>query len=288
MTDTPDPATAGGLYTYAVGIDNTDAGDATNTVLTLNVPSGATFVSASPANANCVATSATLVTCSIGTLVSNPSSDPALRRTINLTWRALVAGGGGAVIAGTATVTSDNDTNLTNNTQSVNTTVNSGADLRLTKTDAPDPVIGGANITYTLTAFNDGPNAAGNLVLSDSLPGSSTFISASGDGWSCSHTAGVVTCTRNGPLAVGASAPPVTVVATVNASGGNITNSASINPAVGVTPDPNTDNNTATISTSDNDPNPTNNSASITYNTLPDGADLRIAKSKSPNPVAQG
>jgi uncharacterized repeat protein (TIGR01451 family) len=47
VLDTPDPATAGGLYTYAVGIDNTDPSAATNTVLTLSVPSGATFVSAS-------------------------------------------------------------------------------------------------------------------------------------------------------------------------------------------------------------------------------------------------
>jgi uncharacterized repeat protein (TIGR01451 family) len=90
----PNPVTAGGLYTYAVGIDNSALEAATNTVLTFTVPSGASFVSASGTpNPNCVATSATLVTCAIGTLVSNPSSDPALRRTINLTWRAMVAGG---------------------------------------------------------------------------------------------------------------------------------------------------------------------------------------------------
>ncbi|MFO0509886.1 MAG: hypothetical protein ACK51K_04455, partial [Gammaproteobacteria bacterium] len=268
----PNPVTAGGLYTYAVGIDNSALEAATNTVLTFTVPSGASFVSASPANANCVATSATLVTCSIGTLASNPSSDPALRKTINLTWRATAAGGGGAIVTGTATVTADNDTNLTNNTQSVNTTVNSGADLRLTKTDSPDPVVGGANVTYTLTAFNDGPNAAGNLVLTDSLPGSSTFVSASGSGWSCSHAGGLVTCNRTGSLAVGASAPPVTVVATVNASGGNITNSATINPAAGATPDPNTDNNTATATTA-----------------VQPGADVRVdSKSVSPNPVIAG
>jgi uncharacterized repeat protein (TIGR01451 family) len=394
MTDTPDPATAGGLYTYAVGIDNTDAGDATNTVLTLGVPSGATFVSASPANANCVATSATLVTCSVGTLAGNGTG----ARTVNFTWRATAAG----TINATATITADSDTNLGNNTQGATTTVLAGADLRLTKTDSPDPVIGGANVTYTLTAFNDGPNASGNLVLTDNLPGSSTFVSASGTGWSCSHAAGVVTCTRNAPLAVGASAPPVTIVARIIASTGFVTNSATISPAVGAVADPDSNNNTATattqvlpgadvridsksvspnpviagenatftitprnggpavannvvvtdtlpsgwtfvsatgtgwscsasgqtvscsratyavgatnnitivataptnavigpagrtdtntasISTTDNDPNPGNNSRAVTFDILPDGADLRLAKSKSPNPVAQG
>ena len=394
MTDTPDPATAGGLYTYAVGIDNTDAGDATNTVLTLSVPSGATFVSASPANANCVATSATLVTCSVGTLAGNGTG----ARTVNFTWRATAAG----TINATATITATNDTNLANNTQNATTTVLAGADLRLTKTDSPDPVIGGANVTYTLTATNDGPNASGNLVLTDNLPGSSTFVSASGMGWSCSHAAGVVTCTRNGPLAVGASAPPVTIVARIIASTGFVTNSATISPAVGAVADPDsnnntatattqvlpgadvridsksvspnpviagenatftitprnggpavannvvvtdtlpsgwtfvsatgtgwscsasgqtvscsratyavgatnnitivatapgnavigptgrTDTNTATITTTDNDPAPGNNTRAVTFDILPDGADLRLAKSKSPNPVAQG
>ena len=394
MTDTPDPATAGGLYTYAVGIDNTDAGDATNTVLTLSVPSGATFVSASPANANCVATSATLVTCSVGTLAGNGTG----ARTVNFTWRATAAG----TINATATITATNDTNLANNTQNATTTVLAGADLRLTKTDSPDPVIGGANVTYTLTVTNDGPNASGNLVLTDNLPGSSTFVSASGTGWSCSHAAGVVTCTRNGPLAVGASAPPVTIVARIIASTGFVTNSATISPAVGAVADPDsnnntatattqvlpgadvridsksvspnpviagenatftitprnggpavannvvvtdtlpsgwtfvsatgtgwscsasgqtvscsratyavgatnnitivatapgnavigptgrTDTNTATITTTDNDPAPGNNTRAVTFDILPDGADLRLAKSKSPNPVAQG
>ena len=264
MTDNPDPATAGGLYTYAVGIDNTDASAATNTVLTVSVPSGATFVSAAPANANCVATSATLVTCDIGALPGNGTG----ARTVNFTWRATAAG----TINATATISADNDTNLANNTQNATTTVLAGADLRLTKTDSPDPVIGGANVTYTLTAFNDGPNASGNLVLTDNLPGSSTFVSASGTGWSCSHAAGVVTCTRNGPLAVGASAPPVTIVARIIASTGFVTNSATISPAAGATADPDTNNNTATATTS----------------VLP-GADVRIdSKSVAPNPVIAG
>jgi hypothetical protein len=34
------------------------------------------------------------------------------------------------------------------------------ADVSLTVTDSPDPVIAGTNITYTITVVNAGPNAA--------------------------------------------------------------------------------------------------------------------------------
>ena len=266
----PAIATAGGNYAYAVGIDNSAPDASTGTVLTMTVPSGATFVSASPAGANCSATSATVVTCNIGTLAGNGTA----AQVVDFTWKAL--GPGPVVLTGTAAISSGNDTNLTNNSQSVNTTVNSGADLSLAMTDFPDPVVGGANVTYTLTATNNGPNASGNLSLTTSVPGSTTFASITENGWSCTTPAvgaiGNITCTRPGPLAVGASAPPVEFQAKVNATSGNITASASIAPAPGAVPDPDTDNNSATVTTV----------------VLP-GADVFMAsKSVSPNPVIAG
>ena len=149
-----------------------------------------------------------------------------------------------------------------------------GADVRVnSKSVSPNPVIADANATFVITPRNGGPAPATNVVVTDPLPAGWTFVSATGTGWSCSHAAGTVTCSR-AAYAVGA-ANDITIIA-----------KAPSNALIGPTGTSYT--NTATISTSDNDPNPTNNSASITYNTLPDGADLRIAKSKSPNPVAQG
>ena len=46
FVDTPDPVPAGGVYDYAIHIDNNAADAATNVQLTLSVPAGATFVSA--------------------------------------------------------------------------------------------------------------------------------------------------------------------------------------------------------------------------------------------------
>ncbi len=254
FTDT-DPVAAGALYNYVARVDNNAADAATNVRLTLTVPAGATFASASPAGANCAPLSATVVQCNLGT-VGGSGLDV---RNVTFTWRAI--GPGPATINSSVSLVADNDTNAANNNGTQNTTVVSGANLALSKVGNPDPVVGGANLTYTLTASNSGPNAGGDIVITDNLPPSVSFVSASGAGWTCGHSAGVVTCTRPGPHGVGVSIPAVTLVGTVNASGGTVTNSATVSPAVGATVDPDTADNTATVNT-----------------TVLPGADVRIAQ----------
>jgi large repetitive protein len=262
FTDTPDPVPAGGLYDYTVRIDNNDVDAALATTLTVQVPAGATFVSASPSSANCVPSSATTVVCTIGTFAGGGNS-----LDVTLRWRAL--GPGPTTIASTATIAASNDSNNGNNTQTQTTSVISGANLALAKVGSPTSVVGGSNVTYTLTASNAGPNASGDLVLTDNLPPAVGFVSAAGSGWTCGHSAGVVTCTRPGPHAVGAAIPPVSIVGQVNASGGTVTNSATVLPAnVGGIADPDTSNNTATANT-----------------TVLPGADVRIAQKTVSSPV---
>ncbi len=258
LLSTPDPVAAGGLYSYQIRVDNNATDAATSTRLLLKVPAGASFVSASPAGANCapVPTAPTTdIECNLGTL-GGLGADP---RNISFTWRAL--GPGPTSISATAEVFADSDGNSTNNTESKITTVNSGADMALTLTDAPDPVVGGAAISYTLRVSNGGPNVSGNIVVTNNLPPAVTFGSASGTGWTCSHSAGVVTCTRSASIAVAATAPNITITGTVTAGGGNITNSATVAPAAsGSVAEPENANNTATVDTA----------------VLP-GADVRIA-----------
>ena len=64
------------------------------------------------------------------------------------------------------------------------------ADLDLVVTDAPDPVIAGADITYSITAQNLGTADADNTTLTVSIS-QSTFVSSTG---SCAEDTGVVTC----------------------------------------------------------------------------------------------
>ncbi len=49
------------------------------------------------------------------------------------------------------------------------------ADLSVTKTDAPDPVTAGANLTYTITVANSDNSTAADVSLSDPLPAGTTL-----------------------------------------------------------------------------------------------------------------
>ena len=62
------------------------------------------------------------------------------------------------------------------------------ADLGITKTDSPDPVIAGSNLTYTITVRNAGPGvSAAGIVMSDALPAGTTFVSARPGQWHRVH-----------------------------------------------------------------------------------------------------
>lgn len=116
------------------------------------------------------------------------------------------------------------------------------ADLSLSKTDSPDPVIAGSPLTYTITITNGGPNAALGVVMTDALPAGTSFVSAIPTQGTCSGSS-TVTC-NVGTLANGASTTIMIVVNTTAA--GVLTNSATV---VSDIADLNTANNSATTTT---------------------------------------
>ncbi|HUR52098.1 MAG TPA: hypothetical protein VMZ11_08240 [Mycobacteriales bacterium] len=97
----------------------------------------------------------------------------------------------------------------------------------------------GDDLTWTLTATNDGEVAAAGVTLTDSLPDGTTLVSVGGTGWTCAGTTDL-TCTLDTELAIGSSAA-VTVVATLDAdfSGTSVSNTAVVTPE-DATPDDNT------------------------------------------------
>jgi uncharacterized repeat protein (TIGR01451 family) len=125
----------------------------------------------------------------------------------------------------------------------VNCRIGPASDLRVTQTDAPDPVSPGANVTYTVTVANLGGSAATGVSLRDDLPAGAGFVSATPSQGTCAGTA-PVSCAL-GALAGGGSAT-VAIVVSAPPTPGSMVNKAAIAAS---TIDPNPSNDTAQVST---------------------------------------
>jgi uncharacterized repeat protein (TIGR01451 family) len=249
-TDTPDPVIAGNNVTYTITVNNAGPSNATTAALADTLPAGTTFVSlSSPGGWSCTTPAVGgigTVNCSIATLgITNA--------VFTLTVHADSTLANGTVLSNTATASSaTTDPNGANNSDTETTTVNTLADVQVTKVDTPDPVTAGTNLTYTITVTNAGPSAAASVALADTVPTGTTFVSLSSPGgWSCTTPAvggtGAINCTL-ATFPAGGNAV-FTLVVAVDASltnGTVITNSATETTA---TTDPNGGNNSATATT---------------------------------------
>ena len=278
---TPNPVLAGpgpgNVITYTQTVSNSGPYDAVNAVFSEAVPANTTFQSLSfPGGSGWTCT-----TPSVGGTGTISCTDPDFAKAASTTFTVGVAVNTG-VTAGTVITDVDNvtagnsDPNLLNNSATVQTTVglSTTADLSITNTNTPNPVIAGNNITYTVVVTNNGAAAASTVAVSEAIPANTTFVSATTSpaaGWSCSVLTGTLTCS-NATLASGAS-DTITVVLTVNAgtaAGTVITD-------------------TANVSSTTTDPNPNNNSATVTDVVATAGqADLSVTSSAAPSPVTGG
>jgi uncharacterized repeat protein (TIGR01451 family) len=119
----------------------------------------------------------------------------------------------------------------------------SGHDLVLTKSDSPDPVTQGSNLTYTIQVQNNAAPATG-VVVTDTLPSQVDFVSATpSQGTPCDRTGSTVTCDL-GNMAAGATAT-VTIVIQPKKTG-TISNTAVV---ASTPPDTNAANNQETETT---------------------------------------
>ncbi len=138
------------------------------------------------------------------------------------------------------------------------------ADISLAEADSADPIFVGHTLTYTLTVSNAGPAVAADVTVTDTLPASLTFVSASSG---CSAVGQTVTCTA-------ASLDP----------GSDVTFTITVIPGVGAIPSVT---NTATVSCDQPDPDTSNNTASETTTVNP-AADLSVSIADSADPIALG
>jgi uncharacterized repeat protein (TIGR01451 family) len=268
----PNPVTAGSNITYTQTVVNGGpavAGSATAASITLTetLPANTTVVSLTgPAG----------WTCSVVTLkcTNNAGNPLAANATASFSFVVTVNAGvaSGSTITDSVSVadTTPVDPNLSNNSASASVQVAGSADLSVTNSASPVPVLANANITYTQVVTNAGPSTANTVTLTETLPANTTAQSLTGPaGWACNL--GTLTCTI---ATLGASSTAnFTFVVKVNAG-------TAAGTAISQT---------ATVSSSTSDPNSGNNSATANdVVATATQADLVTTNSASPLAVAAG
>ena len=255
---TPTSVDAGGEVTYTLIATNAGPDIVKGASVTDQLPAGETYVSN---DAGCTDVGQ-MVSCSLGDMGDSAT------RTIHIVVRIELALAG-ETVTNTAQATSETpDPDEANNTAEAEITVAPAADLELTKKVAIEGE--GATLalpgkaTYTLFVENAGPDAAGEVLVSDTLPAGETYLySDSG----CTVAGQTVSCAL-GELADGEAR---TIHLTVS---------------VGVSLGERTVTNTARVSSATFDPNLANNTASASLQTGP-AADVAIEKT-GPASVVSG
>jgi len=281
----------GATITYTLVLNNVGPAAAVSTSIVDTVPTNTTFLSlTSPGGWSC-STPAVGGTGNISCTL--PSFASGATATFTLVVTVSAAAVPGSTISNTATASSgtpDPNPNAATATANVLVALATQADLAVTSSASPNPVLAGNNITYTQTVTNNGPATATGVTFTDVLPTGTTFTTTfvslvTPANWTC------VT-------------PPVgmngTVSCTYTGNGGNFASGtvSSFTLVIKVSPTapPGTlISNLPSVSATTSDPNPTNNTVScmVTPNSCtvvasPSQADVAIVKTAAPEPVDQG
>jgi len=250
-TDSPDPVDAGELLTYTINWSVTGDEPSTNLVITDAVPANTTFVSASHGGA----LSNGIVTWNLGAQVDPPASG-----SVTLVVRVNSPLLNGTKLQNTAVI-DDSDVDTNSDSDTIETTVRSSHQLVVSKSDSPDPVDAGSQLTYVINWQVTGNEPALSAMLQDTLPAHTTFVSASAGG---TVSNGVVTWnlgTQNPPAS-----GSVTLVVAVESP---LTNGTVLNNAV-------------TLSDSTPSSTPGQGSATTTVRSKPE---LSLTKTNNPGPT---
>jgi len=247
VTDSKATYTPGTSNTYTVTVSNTGPSNVTGAIINNTFPVGGTTATwATSSSTGATATNPT----GTGSIVNQTVNIPA-GASIIYTYTINVPSSTTGTYSNTATVAVPTgwatDPTSGNNTSTDNDTQASSTDLSIAKTvSAPTPNVG-TNVTFTLTATNNGPSDASGVNLADLLPAGYTYVSSVPSTGTYTSGTGVWAI---GPMVSSATAT-LTITATVNANQtGNYGN-------------------TATISGNETDPTPGNNSATATTTPVP-------------------
>ena len=259
-TGTPNPVVAGQPVVFTVTVSNSGPSRARGVVIQDQLPPEFVFVTAVPSQGTCGSPSAAgVVQCDIGELADEAQATVTITMNVPPGFPSGGAATNAAVVSSTTTDPDPGDNEATFTTSGA-----TSADLSVTKTGAPTPVIAGQTVVWTVTVTNAGPSAAAGVTVVDDLPPGVTLVPPPG----CTGTT-QLTCAI-GTIGAGASAT-VTITATVAPDlegGSRLVNTAA---ATSSTPDPTTSNNTATSTTP-----------------VAQDADLSVTKLVTPDPAPAG
>ncbi len=149
---------------FSIRVTNDGPSIATNVVATDALPSGLTFVSSVPGQGSFSGSS-----WSVGTLAPGASATLRLRATVT---------NFASPITNTASVTGTEPDPVSSNNSAQITLQGQRADLSLTKTASNAVPNVGANVVFTLTVSNSGPDAATGVEVTDLLPATLAFVSS--------------------------------------------------------------------------------------------------------------
>ena len=196
--------------TFTLTAHNSGPDNATGVTVTDKLPAGLKFLSASGTY------DAATGVWTIGNLTNGANA------TLSIIAQVTISNG---KVTNIAVINETNyDQNNTNNQGNTTVVVGPASDLSITKTASASKINYLGQVTFTLTARNNGPDAAAGVTVTDKLPAGLKFLSASGNG-TYNATSGVWTV---GNLANGATAT-LKIVAQGIVANAALTNVAVVN-----------------------------------------------------------
>ncbi|MFN6202325.1 MAG: hypothetical protein ACK496_07570 [Acidobacteriota bacterium] len=258
--------TAGGAITYRIEVANAGPSAVTGALVEDLPPAGLEGLSwscQSPSGSSCQSTSGSgairaLVDLGVnGRAIFTLTGQVSPETTGQLTNQARVAAPSGTT-----------DPNLLNNTATAQANVGVNSDLQISKTASASSVKIGESLTYTLTARNNGPSIAREVVITDLLPVGLEVVSFSSTRGTCTSAAERIECSvGNLGTASADNAATVTIVVRIPRSFaiGTMVNTATIQSS---TPDPQVGNNSSRVSVTVNPaPRPIISAINVSNNT---------------------
>ena len=216
---TAGPLVAGRQVSWRIVVSNAGPSDAQQVVVTDVLPASIQSPSATSADSACTITAGT-ISCAAASLPTGDAIAIIVVGTIDPTTTATSIANTASVVATTP------DLDLADNQSTTNSSITTSADLTITKRVVGGPYRNGDRVTFQITVSNDGPSAARDVRIVDSLPPGLTYVSITSADSDCDGT--TLTC-RVATLDSGSSIA-VSVVATARIAG-SLVNRASVTAA---------------------------------------------------------